>query len=159
MKLDTSDFPESEGAVRSLYARTFLRDLDVITPELVGEVKAHLPEYRYLIDTLRDQDFERNLRKHLLRFIDNVVSGSQVRHFGEQHMGYGTALRRAQQGFPMDSILRTYQFATRAVWNWTVNAPELGEVRARAMAICWPQWLDYVDAAVSATSLAYSTLR
>lgn len=144
-----------EDRARALYARAFTQDVDSICVSLIDKVTSQLPEYRYLVETLRDTAFERNLRKHLLHFIDNVQTGSPVRHFGKDHLGYGTAWARAEQGFPLESILRTYQFVTRTIWNWTVTTPQLEGVRPMTMATCWPQWLDYVDAAISATSEAY----
>jgi hypothetical protein len=99
---------------------TLLGDLDGLTDRLVDAIGASEPEYvdhpGVPDDELRDS-IRRNLDRAVRQLIEELPSDG-----GPDDPARLTGIRRAQQGVPLEVVLRSYRLGGRVIWDALVDA-------------------------------------
>lgn len=135
----------------------FAEELEARSPHIAAAgaalVVTTLPSYDQL-GASQGVDLLRNNLEHHLRAVA-AIARSDSDEPPPMESSYRLSMRRAEQGFPLESVLRSAQIMNRVMWDWMMEHPSFGDDRETVVRQCWPLWLSYLDSVNNASSAAY----
>lgn len=136
--------------LRRRFADELVASVEVIVAGTVERAEAQIEAYERLGRT-GDTSLGDNTRKHLLRFAASVREGQDSP--GSHGLAFDLAFERAASGLPLSNIVRAFQMATRAMWDWFIDT--VHDWGPDAYRDLWPLWLSYVDETTRRSTEAY----
>ena len=142
--------PGCPKELRQRFADELIDSAEVIVARTVELSEAQIEDYARL-GRRGDTSLGDNTRKHLLRFAASVKEGQESP--GSYGLAFDLAYARASAGLPLSNIVRAFQMATHAMWDWFVDTVhDWGPDAYRGL---WPLWLSYADEATRRSTEAY----
>ena len=110
----------AEPLVAESLAERVLRRVDALTDRLVAVIGKQNPGYR-AVDVVPQHDLWRSCHDNLTRVLQLIVLADQPAHDGHYDAARGTGRRRAEQGLPLDDLLRSFRLGGRLVWESIID--------------------------------------
>jgi hypothetical protein len=138
MKRTSSDMPTSKKAIPQTRTRELAAacraDIPGLTDRLISEIFTDNPEWTDY-STVARADLVDGCRRYVTRILD--LLGAPATAFDDE-VAASIGRRRAEQGVPLEAMLRTFRLGGRIVWEVLLDkADELapGEIRAAGTAL------------------------
>ncbi|WP_049795848.1 helix-turn-helix domain-containing protein [Frankia sp. EAN1pec] len=134
-----------------------LAGLEALTDELVGAVHAGDRPWIAAYDTVSVDDLRRGCGAYLRRVLERVAG--EVSDVTDDEVAVGIGRARAEQGVPLEVMLRTFRLGGRVVWEALLRAARRtgasSEIIGPAATVLWT----VVDSMSSSLSTAYRQMQ
>ncbi|MGZ4504221.1 MAG: PucR family transcriptional regulator [Nocardioidaceae bacterium] len=145
--------PPEQRSIESLAAAVLLR-VHPLSNQLVRTILETNPGYRRT-NVVPEEDLWQSCRDNLTRILQLVVGSSEMQD-GYFDAARATGTRRAEQGLPLDDVLRSFRMGGRLIWDALIEqARSVGDVDADHLLDVGSRVWEVVDQTSAHVAAAY----
>ncbi len=135
-------------------ATAWLGDVDVLTDRLMSAIFTDNPDWTDYGPVPR-ADLWDGCRRYLARVLERLGAGGSARGLDEDEVAAQIGRHRAEQGVPLEVMLRTFRLGGRVVWEALLERATAADVRPDVLGAAATAMWTVVDGLSSALSTSY----